>query len=328
MKIAKASRVCIAAALLVPMTLAWAQGPAAYPTKPIRLIVGFPPGGGADAVARIVAERMSRDLGQSIIIDNKPGAGTTIAAEAAARAEPDGYTVFMGSANLFGADKILYKTIRYDGQKDFTPISRWTIAPMVLAVNNDIGVKSVQELIAKAKQNPGKYFYASSGSGWAPHMAGVYFNKLGGTRMEHVPFKGGAPAVTAVIAGDAQMIFATPPSVLPMVETGKLKALAVTSEKRSPLLPNLPTVSEGGVKGYDFTFWFGLFGPANLPPDVVRKLFTASQKALSDPEVVRKLAAQGNEALPSASPDEFRKWALAEGAKSKQLIEQSGAHLD
>ncbi|MGO4328986.1 Bug family tripartite tricarboxylate transporter substrate binding protein [Cupriavidus sp. 2TAF22] len=316
----------VAVLLAAPVSLAWAQG--TYPSKPIRLIVGFPPGGGADAVARVVAERMSRELGQTIVIDNKPGAGTTIAAEAGARAEPDGYTLFMGSANIFGSDRVLYRNIRYDGQKDFTAISRWTIAPMVLTVNKDLGVKTVQDLVAKARQNPGKFFYASSGSGGAPHMAGVYFNKLSGTRMEHVPFKGGAPAVTAVISGDAQLIFGTPPSVLPMVEAGKLQALAVTSEKRSPLLPKLPSVAEGGLKGYDLTFWFGLFGPAGLPPAVVQKLFVASQKALGDPEVVSKLAAQGNEALASASPQEFRQWAIAEGAKTKQLVEQSGAKLD
>ncbi len=298
-----------------------------YPSRPITLVVGFPAGGGADAVARIVTEKMAKLLNQPIVIDNRPGAGTTIASDAVARAAPDGYTLLLGSGNIYGSDQLLYKNVKYEGAKSFAPISRWSSAPMLLAVNKDFSAKSVPELIAAAKKEPGKLAYSSSGAGVVTHLAGLSFEKAANVSMLHVPFKGGAPSLMAVASGDVQLTFGTPPSVLPLVQAGKLRVLAVTSGKRSPLFPDTPSVAEAGVKGYDFTFWFGLFGPAGLPPDVRQKLFDASVAALKDPEVKAKLEKSGNEAAPSASLAEFAEWAVLEGRRSKELTLSSGASL-
>lgn len=311
-----------AAWLAAPLSAAHA---ADYPARPITLVVGFPAGGGADTVARIVSDKLGKVLGQAVIIDNKPGAGTTIASDFVARAAPDGYTLLLGSSNLYGSDKLLYKGVKYDGGRSFTPISRWSSAPMLLAVHKDVSARTVQELIAEARQNPGKLAYSSSGSGVVTHLAALSFEKAAGVNMLHVPFKGGAPSLQAVASGDVQLTFGTPPSVLPMAQGGKLRVLAVTSAQRSPLFPEIPSMSEAGVKGYDFTFWFGLFGPAGLPPEVAKKLFDASTAVLTDPEVKARMEKSGNEAAPSRSLAEFREWALAEGAKSKELTERSGA---
>ena len=299
-----------------------------YPSRPITLLVGFPAGGGADTVARIVGDKLGKLLGQPIVIDNKPGAGTTIASDQVARAAPDGYTLLLGSANLYGSDKLLYKRVKYDGARSFVPISRWSSAPMLLAVNKDVSAKTVQALIAEARQNPGKLAYSSSGAGVVTHLAGLSFEKAAGVQMLHVPYKGGAPSIQAVAAGDVQLTFGTPPSVLPMAQGQKLRVLAVTSGQRSPLFPDVPSVAEAGVKGYDYTFWFGLFGPAGLPPEVAQKLFDASVAALNDPEVKARMEKSGNESAPSKSLAEFRAWALAEGAKSKELTERSGASVE
>nr|WP_256219303.1 tripartite tricarboxylate transporter substrate binding protein [Variovorax sp. 770b2] len=313
-----------AAALLAPAG-AFAD---TYPSRPITLVIGFPAGGGADTVARIVSDKLAKILGQPLIIDNKPGAGTTIASDQVARAAPDGYTLLLGSANLYGSDKLLYKAVKYDGARSFVPISRWSSAPMLLAVNKDVSAKTVQALIAQARQNPGKLAYSSSGTGVVTHLAGLSFEKAAGVTMLHVPYKGGAPSIQAVAAGDVQLTFGTPPSVLPMAQGQKLRVLAVTSGQRSPLFPDVPSVAEAGVKGYDYTFWFGLFAPAGLPPDMAQKLFDASVAALNDPDVKARLEKSGNESAPSTSLAEFRTWAQAEGVKSKDLTERSGATVE
>jgi tripartite-type tricarboxylate transporter receptor subunit TctC len=317
--------IAFAAAALLASAGALADG---YPARPITLVVGFPAGGGADTVARIVSDKMAKLLGQPLIIDNKPGAGTTIASDQVARAAPDGYTLLLGSANLYGSDKLLYKAVKYDGAKSFVPISRWSSAPMLLAVNKDMSAKNVQALIAEARQNPGKLAYSSSGTGVVTHLAGLSFEKAAGVTMLHVPYKGGAPSIQAVAAGDVQLTFGTPPSVLPMAQGQKLRVLAVTSGQRSPLFPDVPSIAEAGVKGYDYTFWFGLFAPAGLPPEVAQKLFDASVAALNDPDVKARLEKSGNESAPSKSLAEFRTWAMAEGAKSKELTERSGATVE
>lgn len=299
-----------------------------YPTRPITLVVGFPPGGGADAVARIVSDKVSKVLGQPVIVDNRPGAGTTLASDQVARAPADGYTLLLGSANLYGSDQLLYKSAKYDGAKNFTPISRWSSAPMLLAVKKDFAAQSVKELVALARSQPDKLSYSSSGAGVVTHLAALSFTQAsGGLKMLHVPFKGGAPSIQAVGAGDVDMTFGTPPSVLPLAQGGKLRVLAVTTAERSALFPDLPGMKESGVDGYDFTFWFGLFGPAGLPTDVAKKLFQASAEALSDPDVRARLEKQGNLAAPSASLDEFRAWATKEGKESRELTLRSGAGL-
>ena len=313
------------AAMLLLSVSAIAQ---TYPGKPITLVVGFPAGGGADTVARIVVDKMGKILGQAIVIDNRPGAGTTIASALVSRAAPDGYTLLLGSGNLYGSDQALYKSVKYDGAKSFMPISRWTSAPMLVAVNKDVAIKSVQDLIAQARQSPGKLAYSSSGSGVVTHLAGLSFEQAADVKMMHIPYKGGAPSLQAVAAGDVQLTFGTPPSVLPLAQGGRLRILAVTSAQRSALFPDIPSVAEAGVKGYDFTFWFGLFGPAGMPTEVAQKLFDASVAALDDPDVKARLEKSGNNAAPSRSLTEFRDWALVEGKKSKELTERSGATVE
>lgn len=313
------------AALLSASTAVVAQS---YPSKPVRMILGYPPGGGADGVARQIVDTFGRYLGQPVIVEYMPGAGTTLASGYVAKAAPDGYTIYMNSSGIYGSDKVLYKkTVRYEA-KDFTPITRWTIAPMILTVSSATGIRSTQDLISRGKAEPGKLTYSSSGNGSPPHLAGMYFESQAGLQMLHVPFKGGAPALQAVAAGDVQLSMGTPPSVMPLTQTGRLTALAVTSNQRSPMFPNLPAVSEAGVKDFDFTFWIGLFGPAGLPADVVAKLFDASVKTLSDPEVKARLAQGGNEASPSASPSEFATWAAADGKKTADLILKAGIAID
>ena len=305
------------------------QGPAlasepAWPSRPIRLVIGFPPGGGADGVARPVAEARSRELGQPVIVDNKPGGGTTIAASMAATAAPDGYTLFMTNASTYGSLQALYKDFRYTA-KDFTPITNWVNSPLLLAVSNDLGVDTVPALIARAKAAPGKLNYASSGVGGGTHLPGVLFNLRAGTEIVHVPYKGGAPALQGLAAGETQLSFATPPSVLPLARAGRLKVIAVTSPARSPLFPDLPTVAEGGAPGFAYEFWWGLVGPAGLPEAIVKRLFDASTKALADPDLRQRLAATGNAINLSRSPADFAAMAIETGAKERELTVASGA---
>lgn len=310
-------------------TLAIAAGASAfadaYPSRPITLVVGFPAGGGADAVARIVSEKLGRALSQAVVVDNRPGAGTTIASEFVSRAQPDGYTLLLGSANLYGSDQFLYKSARYDGSKSFTPIARWSDSPMLLAVKKDFPEKTVQGLMEQARKNPGRLTYASSGAGVVTHLAGASFANAARIDMLHVPYKGGAPSIQAVASGDVDMTFGTPPSVMPMAQSGKLRPLAVTTAERSPLFPDLPGMKESGIKDYDFSLWFGLYGPAKLPSDIVKKLFDASAQALNDPEVKAKLEKQGIVAWPSASSQEFGAWAIGVGAKHKAITQSSGS---
>ncbi|EED69381.1 tripartite tricarboxylate transporter substrate binding protein [Comamonas testosteroni] len=312
----------VSACLLSASALALAD---AYPSRPITLMVGFPPGGGADAVARIVSEKLGRVLNQAVLVDNRPGAGTTIASDLVARAPADGYTLLLGSANLYGTDQILYKSARYDGVRSFTPIMRWSDSPMLLAVKKDFPEKTVAGLIEQARRHPGKLTYSSSGTGVVTHLAGASFAHAAGIDMLHVPFKGGAPSIQAVGAGDVDMTFGTPPSVMPMAAGGKLRIMAVTTAQRSQLFPDLPAMQESGIDGADFTLWFGLYGPAKLPGQITQRLFEASRQALSDPEVKAKLEKQGVVAYPSASPQEFEAWAQADGKKQKTIAERAMA---
>lgn len=312
----------IALAVLTSSLNVFAQG---FPSKPITVVVGFPPGGGADTVTRIVTEKMSQILGQPIIVDNKPGAGTTLASNHVVRAAADGHTLLVTSGNIYGSDQLLFKNVRYEGEKNFTPISRWTNAPMLLAVNKSLPFNTTKDLIEYAKKNPDKLTYSSSGVGVITHLAGLSFENAAGLKMQHIPYKGGAPSLQAVAAGDVGLTFGTPPSVLPLAQGGRLKVLSVTTAQRSSLFPDLPGMADAGLKDYDFTFWFGLFGPAGLPADVTQKLFDASVTALNDPQVKEKLEKSGNSAAPSKSLVEFRQWAVLEGQKYKTLTEKSGA---
>jgi tripartite-type tricarboxylate transporter receptor subunit TctC len=298
-----------------------------YPSKPIRLVVGFAPSGAADVVARTLQEPMQRALGQPVVVDNKPGAGSSLAAEFVAKSAPDGYTMLIASPSSIFVNPLLNPSIGYH-LRDLQPITKVSSSPLIVAVNPGIGVESLRDLIAYAKKNPGKLNYASSGNGSAPHMAAVLFQRVAGVGMVHVPFKGGAPAVQSVVAGDTQLSFATPPSVLSLVHAGRLKALAVTSREPTPLVPGVPGMAQAGLPDYEISFWYGFFVPAGTPPEAVKKLFDATTQALNAPQTPKALAPHGTEASGSASPADFSAF-LAQDAKLwARLVKESGAKID
>lgn len=313
----------LGAACALATPLAGAQ---AYPNKPIKLIVGYTPAGAADSIARIVGEAMSRQLGQSIVVENRAGAGSTLGSGMLQQAPADGYTLGLATGTLYGIDQHLYK-VKYT-PANFTPITRLTISPLILAVNKDLGVTSVQALAARARENPGKLNYASSGVGGSPHTAALVFEKAAGAKLVHIPYKGGAPALQAVAAGEVQFSFGTASSVLPLGQAGTVRMLGVSTLTRSAIAPELPTLAESGLPGFDFSFWFGLFGPANLPKEVQDKLFAVATQVLNDPQVRAKLLATGNEAAPSASPKEFHEWATVSGKAVLERVEQAGVKLE
>ena len=311
--------------LLLCTGQALAQG---YPSKPIRLVVGFAPAGAADVVARTLQEPMQRALGQPIVVENKPGAGSSLAAEFVAKSAPDGYTLLIASPSSIFVNPLLNPKLGYQSSRDLVPVSKVSSSPLIVAVNPAIGVQSLRELVAYAKANPGKLNYASSGNGSAPHMAAVLFQRVAGVEMVHVPFKGGAPAVQSVVAGDTQLSFATPPSVLSLVHSGRLKALAVTSREPTPLVPGVPGMAQAGLPDYEISFWYGFFVPAGTPPEAVKKLFDATSQALKAPSTPKALAPHGTEASGSASPQEFAAF-LAEDAKLwARLVRESGAKIE
>ena len=309
--------------------LAWgahAQG-TAYPNKPIRLVVGFAPGGAADYVARAISDAMGKSLGQTVIVENRAGAGSSIAAENVAKAAPDGYSVLLASPSSISVNPALNPKLNYT-PKDLVPITKVTASPLVIAVNPSLGINSVQDLIARAKQAPGKINYATSGNGSAPHLGAALFTQLTAVEMVHIPFRGGAPAIQSVIAGDTQVTFGTPPSVLPMIQAGRLKGLAVSTKNSTPLVPGLPGMQEAKLPEYAIEFWYGLFVPVGTPPAVIKKIFDATLTALSQPSVKAALAREGTDVSLSTSPDNFGAF-LNEDAKFwVSLVKNAGVKLD
>ena len=275
-----------------------------YPAKPVKLIVGFAPGGAADYVARSVGDALSRALGQPVIIENKAGAGSSIAAEAAAKAPPDGYTLLIASPSSISVNPALNPKLGYKAS-DLQPVTKVTTSPLVLAVYPGTGINSVQELIAKAKAASGALNYATSGNGSAPHLGASLFEQVAGVRMTHIPFRGGSPAIQSVIAGDTQLTFGTPPSVLPMVQAGRLRGLAVSAPEGSPLAPGLPGMREAGLPDYAIEFWYGFFVPAGTPPAIVQTIFEATRTAMQQPSVKAALAREGTDVSLSESPAQF-----------------------
>lgn len=284
-----------------------------YPNKPIKLVVGFTPGGAADYVARNLSVPLGQALGQSIVVENKPGAGSSIAADQVAKSAPDGYTILLASPSSISVNPALNPKLSYKAS-DLMPITKVTSSPIVIAAYPATGITSVKELIAKAKQDPGALNYSSSGNGSAPHLAGALFGQVADIKMTHIPFRGGALAVQSVIAGDTQLTFGTPPSVLPMVQAGRLKGLAISSRERSPLAPGLPGMREAGLPDYAIEFWYGLFVPVGTPPEIIQKIFDATQVALKNPNLKAALAREGTDVSTSASPAAFAKF-LAEDEK-------------
>jgi len=291
-------------------------------------LVGFAPGGAADFVARSFQDGLSKELGQPIIIENRAGAGSSIAAEYVAKAAADGYTFLIASPSSILVNPLLSPKAGFDARRDLLPVSKVSSSPLVVAAHASVGVANLRELIAKAKQSPGKLNYGTSGNGSAPHLAAVLFTRLAGVDMVHVPYKGGAPSVAALLAGDVQLSFATPPSVLPHVQSGRLRALAVTSRQRTPLVPGVPGMVEAGLPDYEISFWYGFFVPAGTPKDIVKKLYDATAAVLAQPAVGRMLEKEGTETSGSKSPEDFAAF-IAEDAKLwARLVKDSGAKAD
>lgn len=299
----------------------------AYPNKPIKLIVGFAPGGAADYVARNVSVPLGQALGQSIVIENKPGAGSSIAAEQVTKSAPDGYTVLIASPSSISVNPALNPKLGYK-PSDLQPISKITNSPVVIAVNPGTGISSVKELIAKAKQDPGGLNYATSGNGSAPHLAAALFSQIADVKMTHIPFRGGSLAIQSVIAGDTQLTFGTPPSVLPMIQAGRLKGLSISAKERSPLAPGLPGMREAGLPDYAIEFWYGLFVPAGTPPAIVQKLFDATQEALKQPNVKASLAREGTDVSLSTSPAQFAKFLSEDEKFWVKLVKSADVTVD
>jgi len=316
---------------LIPLLLLFFAGQVlaqSYPARSIRLVVGFAPGGAADLVARTLQEPLQRSLGQPIVVDNRPGAGSSIAAEHVAKSPADGYTLLIASPSSILVNPLLSPSNPFDPLKDLAPVSKVTTSPLVVAVNPALGVASLRELIELAKKNPGKLNYATSGNGSAPHMAAVLFRRVAGIDIVHVPFKGGAPAVQSVLAGDTQVSFATPPSVLPLVQAGRLRALAVTSRERTPLVAGVPGMAEAGLPDYEISFWYGFFVPAATPAEVTRRLYAATSEALRAPSVGQALARDGTEVSGSASPADFAAFLKSEAPLWARLVKESGAKAE
>ena len=317
------TRVFAFIALCALSVLAHAQ---AYPSKPLKIVVGYPPGGSGDFLTRLAADELQKDLGVAVVVENKPGAGGNIAHEFVARSPNDGYTIL--NATHMAINRALYKELSYDPDKDFAPIGRIATGPTLICINNAVPVKDLRELIAYAKANPGKLFHAAAGYGSAPHLASVLFESVAGVKFTHVQFKGGGPATQSLLAGDTQVNFATAPTVMGFVRAGRLRALAVSSRNPSPAVPGIPGAEQAGLPGYDFTFWFGLFAPAGTAPAVVQRLHAALAKGLAKQDVRDKIALQGMDATPSPTPAAFEAEIRAEAPYWEKLVRDSGAKVE
>ncbi len=298
----------------------------AYPERPLRFVIPFPPGGGADNLARIVGISASEKLGQQIVIDNRAGAGGNIAAELVARAAPDGYTLLQANVS-HAISSSLYRKLNYDLVRDFVPVTQLASIPFVLAVTPGIGLTSVRDLIARAKARPGELAYASSGSGGPSHLAMELFKTMAGIDIRHIPYKGAAPGATDLMAGQVQMMFFTVSAALPLMSGGRVKALASASTRRSPLAPEVPTVSEAGLPGFEATTWFGVMVPHGTANSSVHKLHTVFRDALKTPEVRERVSRQGFDIVGS-DPAEFAAYLQRDIPKWAKVVKASGATVD
>jgi tripartite-type tricarboxylate transporter receptor subunit TctC len=321
--------VLLAAAALLPA----AGGAQPYPARPVKLVVGFAPGGAADQVARAFQDSLAKELGQPVIVENRAGAGSSIAAEYVAKSAADGYTFLIASPSSILVNPIISPKPGFEPSRDLLPVSKVTSSPLVVAAHAGAGFGTLRELIAYAKKNPGKLNFGSSGNGSAPHLAAVLFMRLAGVDMVHVPFKGGAPSVQALLAGDVQLSFATPPSVLPQVKTaqnpgGRLLALAVTSRERTPLVPGVPGMAEAGLPDYEISFWYGFFVPAGTPREAVKRLFEATAVAVANPAVGKALEHGGTETSGSKSPEDFAAFVAEDAKLWARVVKDSGVKAD
>jgi tripartite-type tricarboxylate transporter receptor subunit TctC len=298
-----------------------------YPDKPIRMLVGFAPGGGTDTTARTIAQPLSEALGQQVVVDNRAGAAGNIATDIASKSPADGYTILMGTIAALAINPSLYKSLPFDPIRDFEPVTLAVSSTNVLAVHPSVAAKNVRELIALAKAQTGKLSYGSSGVGGAGHLAGVLFDSLAGTTMVHIPYKGGAPAMIALIGGEVQVVFATAETAVPQIKSGKIRALGVTMAKRTALLPDLPTIAEAGLPGYEANNWYGILLPAKTPRAIVERLGRETVKVLNTPAIREQLFRQGLDASPS-TPQEFSNYIKSEMAKWAKVVKASGAKAE
>ena len=316
-------------ALLAALVALLAASPAAaqtWPQKPVKLVVPFAPGGSNDIMARLVGQKLSERLGQQFIVDNRPGASGIIGTDAAAKSEPDGYTVLMMSLTL-AVNPSLYAKLPYDTEKDLVPVSLVASAPLMLVVHPSLPAPSVKEFIAYARAQPDKLNFGSGGAGTTPHLAGELLKSMAGLKVTHVPYKGGGPALADLVGGQIQFMLENIPSTLPFVKGGKLRALAVTALKRSPLVSDLPTLDESGLKGFEIVGWNGFFVPAGTPPAIASKLHAEVVKVLALPEVKDRLAGLGADPVGS-SPDEFAAFLRAEMRKWAKLVKDAGIKVE
>ena len=299
-----------------------AQASDVYPVRPIRMIVAYPPGGGTDQVGRLMADQLTQRLGQNVVVDNRGGATGNIGTELAARAVPDGYTLLMGNVAPNAVNVSMFKKLGFDPVKDFSPVSLVAITPNILVVHPSLPVKTVKELLALAKAKPGALNFPSAGVGSSSHLAGELLKSLAKIDMVHVPFKGGGPALVAMISGEVQIMFATMPAAMPHVKSGKVRAIAVTTAKRSQAMPELPTIAEAGVTGYEASTWYGLLAPAKTPKPVVDRLHAETVKILAGP-ARQRLEVQGFEPI-GGTPAEFSAYIKSEIAKWAKVIKDAG----
>ena len=305
-----------------------AAGPAdAFPSKPARIVVPFTPGGSTDILARAIGQRLSEAWGQPVVIENKPGAGGNVGVELVAKAPPDGYTIVMGHIGTFAANPALYKALPYDPVKDFAPITLVAMVPNVLVVGPAVQAKSLGELIAYAKANPGRLDYGSGGNGSAAHLATKYFRMRTGVQMQHVPYKGTGPAVADLLGGQIGVMITGALPLLPHIKSGKLRALAVASPKRLAILPDVPTIAESGYPGFAAVQWYGLFAPAATPREIVAKINRDAVRALRDPSVAERLASEGADPVGD-TPEAFGAFVTSEIELWGKVIRESGAKID
>jgi tripartite-type tricarboxylate transporter receptor subunit TctC len=313
---------------LLACCLAFGAQAADFPSKPVTMVVPFAPGGPTDAMARTLAAAVKAPLGQTVVVENKAGAGGNLGAEAVARAERDGHTILFGTSGPLAINVSLYKKISYDPIKSFAPVIQLGHLPNVLVVHPGVPAKTVQELVAYGKANPGKLSYASSGNGASSHLAGVLFNNLAGTDFQHVPYKGTGPALTDLLGGQVAMTFTDVLTALPHIKSGKLRALGVTTRERSQALPEVPTVAEQGIAGFDVSVFFGLVVPAGTPKEAIAKLNSAFATALKQPEVRQQLQAQGLEFASSTAPEQLGGFIQSEVGKWRTVVQKSGATVE
>jgi tripartite-type tricarboxylate transporter receptor subunit TctC len=316
-------RTLISAVLVACALPVFAQS---YPTRAIRIVCPYVAGGGSDFVARTIALKLTETIGQSVVVDNRPGGGTNIGAELVAHAPPDGYTIFLGGTPT-AVNVTLYKKLPFDVLKDFAPITETTVAPNLLVVHPSLPVRTVKELIALAKSRPGQLTYGSAGIASSNHLSGALFKMMAGIDIVHVPYKGGGAAVTDLLAGNISMYFSTTPSSMPHVRTGRLRALAVTSAKRSPIVPDIPTMAEAALPGFEMSAWHALFAPAGTPPAVVKKLADEVVRALRQPDVKERLAAQGVDAI-GTTPEELVAIMKENIAKYAKLVKAADIRIE